>query len=306
MKNQTNNSLSLGEGNTPLIRLANLKKAFDWKGELWAKIEYQNPTGSFKDRGSIVEIAEAKRQRKRGVVCASTGNMAASLAAYAARAKLPCFVVVPESTPPAKLKQATVCGARLENVNGNYDDCIATAQKLAKKNNFLLCGDYEIRRAGQRSIGKELAQSGVAFDAFICPIGNGTLGCAIAEGLAFSNKYPQFIGVQGFGADPLAIAWGSNRPIIPMVQPKTIASAMCVGNPLDGSLTLQWIRKTDGAIYSVDDKEIAQAQQIIARIEGIYVEKAASATVACILKLNQNVSTIILILTGSGLKEVSL
>ena len=301
----TANKSVMGEGSTPLIRLLQLEKKLEWAGEIWAKCEFQNPTGSFKDRGSVSEIQIALSHNKQGVVCASTGNMAASLSAYAARAGLKCYVVVPTITPETKLRQATIAGAELVKINGNYDECVGEAIALAAKKNLLLCGDYEVRREGQRSIGIELACSGINFSAFICPIGNGTVGCATAEGFAKKNQRPQFIGVQGFGADPLTAAWKNNKPICAIRKPKTIASAMNVGCPLDGKLTLDLVRASDGALVSVTDKEITAAQQFLARIEGIFVESAAAATVAALPKIPQpnQCAKIVLILTGSGLKE---
>lgn len=303
MNYPTDNKLSLGEGSTPLVRLSAIVRALDWRGQLWIKAEYQNPTGSFKDRGSIAEIAEAIRENKRGVVCASTGNMAASLAVYAARVKLTCIVVVPKTTPLEKLRQAIMCGAKLVSIDGQYDRCVAIAQTLANEQNLLLCGDYEARRIGQRSIGTELADSNIVFDAFIVPVGNGTLGCAIAEGFATRKQYPSFIGVQGGGADPIYQAWKTGGSIIRIIEPKTIASAMSVGNPLDGKLTLEWVKKTKGAMYCVSDNEIELAQKLLAQNEGIFVEKTAAATVAALSKLIQRPKRTVLILTGSGLKE---
>lgn len=295
--------LELGQGNTPLIRLYNIEQKLQWQGQLWAKCEYQNPTGSFKDRGSVTEILEAIKQKKQGVVCASTGNMAASLSAYAARVGLPCIVVVPKGTPQSKLQQALIAGAQLIAVNGNYDACVGKAKKIAKDKDYLLCGDYEIRRIGQQSIGEELAKSGASFDAFVCPVGNGTVGTAVAEELARQNKYPKFIGVQGKGADPLTIAWNTTlSPIKPLKEPKTIASAMQVGNPLDGEITLAWIRKTNGQMFSVTDEEILSAQKLLATTEGIFVEPAAAATIAVLSKLPNRTMNLVVILTGHGLK----
>jgi len=298
--------ISLGEGNTPLIRLQNIERLLKWKGTIWGKAEYQNPTGSFKDRGSIVEISEAIQLNKLGVVCASTGNMAASLAAYSTKAKLPCFVVIPLGTPVAKLTQAVICNAKIIKTIGNYDKCIRIAKQFASKNNYLLCGDYKTRRLGQQSIGVELAQSKIRFDAFICPVGNGTVGCAVAEGFSKNKQRPQFIGVQGKGADPIYQAWKNKTMIKKTVNPTTIASAMNVGNPLDGKLTLNWINKTNGFMISVSDTEICNAQKILAVNEGIFVEKASASTLTTLLNINTKKNkekNIVLILTGNGLKE---
>lgn len=295
--------LNIGQGYTPLIRLYNLEQTLKWQGKLWAKCEYQNPTGSFKDRGSVAEILEAIKQNKQGVVCASTGNMAASLSAYAARVDIPCIVVVPKKTPSSKLLQATIAGAQLLKINGNYDTCVIRAEKLAKEKNYLLCGDYEIRRKGQSEIGTELAKSDKNFDGFLCPVGNGTVGTAIAEGFAKYKKFPRFIGVQGKGADPLTIAWNQTlSPIVAINKPLTVASAMNVGNPLDGKLTLAWVRKTKGIMLSVNDEEILAAQKLLAQTEGIFVEPAAAATIAALKKLPNRTMNLVIILTGHGLK----
>lgn len=309
MKNQNLffKNIKLGENNTPLLRLKNLEKYLRYKGEIWGKAEYMNPTGSFKDRGSVAEIQVALNRKKKGIVCASTGNMAASLAAYSARMNLKCVVVVPQNTPKRKLSQAENFGAKIIEVKGNYDQCVNKAKKIANDLNFLLCGDYETRRKGQRSIGVEIAKSGINFDAFIVPIGNGTVGSAIAEGLKKYNKNIQMIGVQGKGANPLTKAWKTKNKIITIIkEPKTAASAMKVGNPLDGKLTLSLIMESNGFLVSVSDKEMKKAQTLLAQNEGILVELSAAATIAAlklVLKKISKKAKIVLILTGSGLKE---
>ena len=269
---------SMGEGNTPLICLEKLSSRLDC--DLWAKCEYQNPTGSFKDRGSMVEIEKALELGKNGIVCASTGNMAASLSAYAARNNLKCKVVIPEKTSESKLKQAIACGAILVKVDGTYDECVGLAKSIANKENFFLCGDYLLRRQGQQSIGLELADKN--FESFVVPIGNGNVGVAIAKGL----KGVKFIGVKA-----------KNR--------ETKALAIKVRNPLDKYLISEWVKKTNGLLVTVTDKEIFEAQKILAKEEGLYVESAAAATLAGLLKMKENIKgqKIVLILTGSGLKD---
>jgi len=269
---------TMGEGNTPLIRLEKLSNQLNC--DLWAKCEYQNPTGSFKDRGSVVEIEKALELGKNGIVCASTGNMAASLSAYAARNNLRCKVVVPTQTPKSKLQQAVACGAILIKVDGAYDDCVDVAQSIADKENFFLCGDYLLRRQGQKSIGEELV--GKEFDSFVVPIGNGNVGVAIAQGL----RGVRFIGVKA-----------KNK--------KTIASAIRVMNPLDECLISTWVQKTNGLLISVTDLNILEAQKILATEEGLCVENAAAATLAGLFKIKEKIrgQKIVLILTGSGLKD---
>ncbi|HYD34610.1 MAG TPA: threonine synthase [Vitreimonas sp.] len=293
----------LGEGQTPLIFLDSLSRQLG--AHIWAKCEFQNPTGSFKDRGSVVEIAKALELNKAGVVCASTGNMAASLAAYAARNQLKCVVVVPATTPESKLQQAVAYGAYLETVDGTYDDCVAHAQGLAIKGNYFLCGDYVLRREGQKSLGWEL--TGKAFSDIVVPVGNGTVGIAVMQGLseAEPSTMARFVGVQAITANPIAQAWQTKTTIKPQHSTLTIASAFNVGNPLDGNLTLQWLAKTAGTMTTVSDQEIIAAQQLLAQTEGLYVESAAASTVAALFKMRSQLSNkkIALILTGSGLKE---
>lgn len=277
-------SLSMGEGNTPLIRLSRLEKLFKWNGTIYGKAEYQNPTGSFKDRGSIAEITQAIERKKKGVVCASTGNMAASLSAYARRAGISCVVVIPKKTPVNKIKQASICGAKFIRMSGAYDECVEVAKKIGLDRDYLLCGDYETRRVGQRSIGREIAESKIKFDAFICPVGNGTVGCAIAEGLLERNQYVSFIGVKG-------------RRL------QKAGSAMNVSNPLDSNLTTALITKTKGAFIAVKESELFEGQELLAKTEGIFVETSSASTVVALKKISRNFKNIVLILTGSGLKE---
>lgn len=288
----------MGEGKTPFFRLRRLERKLKLAQELWAKAEYANPTGSFKDRGTLAEINLALNQNKRGVVCASTGNMAASLAAYSSRANLTCVVFIPANTPAEKVNPARLFGAKIIRIDGSYDNCVSKASEYAGINRFLLCGDYETRRFGQSGIGTELACSGIPFDSFIVPVGNGTVGCAVSQGLAVYGLFPKFIGVQGKGSDPIYRSWKANKPIIPIAAPVTVASAIRVGAPLDAQITLDWIRKTGGGIVSVTDYEIRNYQRLLARMEGIFVETAAAATIAGLKFCGSNPVRTVLILTG--------
>ncbi len=264
-----------------------------------------NPTGSFKDRGSIVEINMALQLEKQGVVCASTGNMAASLAAYAARTGLPCKVVVPDVTPAGKLRQALICGAELVRVSGNYDECVGVAEQIANDNNYFLCGDYALRREGQKSIGRELA--GKDFDAYIVPVGNGTVGIAIAEGMeaAEDKSVARFIGVQAEEVNPIEAAWRTKREIKAKPAGTTVASAMSVRNPLDGNMTLAWVAKTGGLLTTITDEEVETAQAMLAKREGLYVERTAAAGLAMLMRDKEQYvgQKLVIILTGNGLKD---
>lgn len=303
---KTKPTLTLGEGNTPLLKLNNLSKQLSFA--LWAKCEFTNPTGSFKDRGSVVEICKAIELKKKGVVCASTGNMAASLAAYAARAGIACIVVVPKETPENKLRQALICKAKLNKIAGNYDDCVEIAQKIAKEKDFFLCGDYVLRREGQKSIGWELAKSQIVFDGIVVPVGNGTVGIATIKGFAEKTnsltKLPKLIGVQAKQINPIEKAWNTASEIKTTKKSSTIASAFNVNSPLDGQLFINWLKKTKGMMFAVDDKEIMQAQKILASEEGLFVEPTASATLASLIKNKDQFKQqqLVMILTGSGMK----
>jgi threonine synthase len=299
-------TFSLGESDTPLLKLPRLKQILNWEGEIWGKCEFLNPTGSFKDRGSVAEVGQALSQNKQGVVCASTGNMAASLAAYAAKTRLKCVVFIPANTPTNKLQQAVACGATLKKIDGNYDTCVQQAIDYAEANNYLLCGDYELRRRGQSTIGVELAKSEVNIGAFIAPLGNGTLACAISEGLSSYGLYPKLIGIQGENASPITQAFVTRNKIIKLENPQTIASAMNVGSPLDGDLTLTWINKTNGQIYAATDQDILDSQKLLAATEGLYVESAAAATISALKQYpNKNENIVLIFRTFAPLAQIT-
>lgn len=296
--------LRLGEGNTPLLRLRRLSGQLGC--DLWAKCEFANPTGAFKDRGSIVEVAQARALGRNGVVCASTGNMAASLAAYAAKAGLPCKVVVPDDTPSAKLRQAIMSGAVLIRVEGTYDDCVALAERIAKEEGYFLCGDYALRREGQKSIGRELSSKD--FNGFVVGVGNGTVGIAIAQGLKEASPdrpQPRFIGVQPEQINPIEKAWRTNASIRRLKGGSTIATAMSVRRPLDGAMTLQLVAETGGLLTTVTDNEIINAQSTLAEQEGLYVERTSAAPLAMLLRDKDQYAgqKLVMILTGSGFKD---
>jgi len=299
-------TVTLGEGNTPLLKLENLSKSLGF--DIWAKCEFLNPTGSFKDRGSVVEVSKAIELGKNGIVCASTGNMAASLAAYAAKANLKCIVVVPEKTPESKLRQAIACGAKLKKISGTYDQCVSIAKDIAEKQNLFLCGDYVLRREGQKSIGWELAKSDQKIDSIVVPVGNGTVGIATIKGIfekSTDEQLPKFIGIQAEKVNTIQIAWIKNKKIVPLKNTQTIASAFNVGNPLDGYLVLDWLKKTSGLMITVSDDEIKSAQKLLSKKEGLFVETTAASTLAGLIKNKSEFEnqSVVIVLTGSGLKE---
>ncbi len=308
--------VSLRENATPLIESKRLGARFGIK--LLFKVEGKNPTGSFKDRGSAVDITVAKEMGAKAIILASTGNMAASCSCYAAAAQIPCFVIVPEDVPMTKLAQVIAFGGRIVQVKGTYNDAAELAYKSAKNHNFYLAGDYAFRVEGQKAAVFELMDQ-LAFhvpDRVILPVGCGTNMAAYLKGfeeyrsLGFIERLPKLVGIQASGANALVHSFRENlNSIIPLSQISTVASAIAVSNPLDGLKALQAIRKTSGEAFDVSDKEILEAQYLLSTEEGLFVESASASTLAYLLKKAKTGElfgeTVICILSGEGLKDAN-
>jgi threonine synthase len=302
--------LSLGEGGTPLIRSSNLEKELGLKFELWFKLESQNPTGSFKDRGSSVEVARALEIGAKRVAVASTGNMGASVSAYSAVAGLSCHVFTPSDARPVKLRQILSYGARLYQVPGTYTEAASLVERLCKENRACLLGDYLFRREGTKSVGFEIADQLPGVDHVFCPVGNGTLISAVWKAykewnaLGFSKGLPRMAGIQASGCSPITSALNKGTPIRPM-EGKTIAVAIECGDPLDGSRALNSIRESRGFSGAVTDKEILKAREMLSRREGLFAEPAGAVSLAGLIKARKNVRSarrVVCIVTGHGLK----
>ncbi len=310
--------ITLNEGNTPLYECKNLGKMLGLK-HLYIKYEGANPTGAFKDRGTMVEITKALELGKKAVCCASTGNMAASVSAYAAKAGLPCYVIVPEGTPTGKLAQTLSYGAKLIQIRGTYADAVKLTINLSEKHNFYLCGDYAFRAEGQKSIAFEISEQlgWRAPDKIIIPIGCGTNSSAIWKGfkeykkLGFIDTLPKIIGVQAKGANPIVCAYKKKQKTFKIQEnPSTISSAICVGDPLDGKKILKAIHESGGSALDVDDKDTLNAQILLAKQESIFVEPSAATGLAALKKMLKNKQVtpdekIVLVMTGAGLKDPS-
>ena len=298
-----------GVGNTPLIILKNISKSLGVT--IYAKCENQNPTGSFKDRGSVIEVLKAKELNKKGVICASTGNMALSLSSFAAKQNIRCVDVVPAWTNNLKIKQMKRCGGDLILVDGPYDKCVDVAVQYAKEKNYFLCGDYALRKEGQKIIGWEIAQSQIKFDALIVPVGNGNLGVALYKGLSESQRLkterlPKCIAVQPALANPIKVAIEDKKEIIAQFpQKRTTAAAFDVGSPLDGFGVIELVNKTNGSVFDVTDEEMITTQREIAEKEGLIIEETTTAAFVILKKLSSQYQnkTIGIILTGSGLSD---
>ena len=283
--------VSLRETATPLVRSKVLSRHLNC--DLYFKVESKNPTGSFKDRGSAVEISVARELGAEAIILASTGNMAASCACYAAAAKIPCFVLVPEDVPLAKLAQVVAFGGRIVKVKGNYNDAAVLAKAVAEKKGFYLAGDYAYRVEGQKTAAFEMMDQ-LLFqspDMVVVPIGCGTNISAYAKGfseyyqLGLIDKIPQLIGVQAQGASAVVNSYQQNKKTItPLDSVDTVASAIAVSNPIDGIKALDAIYSTNGFAVAVSDEEILQAQYILSTQEGLFVESASAATIAALIK----------------------
>jgi threonine synthase len=310
------NFVSLGEGATPLIKSKRLGEKFGL--DVYFKLETQNPTGSFKDRGSAVELSIAKELGVKGIILASTGNMAASCSCYAASAGLPCFVFVPEETPPSKLSQVISYGGHVVQVKGSYGEAAQLAKHVAEDLGFYLAGDYAFRVEGAKTAAFELIDQ-LFFqvpDIVVVPMGCGTNITSYAKGfleykkLGFIPRIPQLVGVNAAGAPSIVNAFRQGAHTYePAAKVESIATAIAINDPLDGRKALDAIYQSNGEAVAVTDKEMLQAQYLLSREEGLFVEASSAASLAAIIKLSGTRAlkgkSIVCILTGAGLKDPS-
>ncbi len=308
--------VSLDEGGTPLYRLENLQKELGMR-ELYVKNEGANPTGSFKDRGMTVGVSKALELGMDKVICASTGNTSASLAAYAAKAGIKAYVLVPSGKIAlGKLAQAIVYGAKVVPVRGNFDDALSVVVKAsAELGVYMLNSINPFRLEGQKTIAFEIYdQLGFVPDNIVLPVGNAGNISAIWKGFkelhaaGFIDKLPRMIGIQAEGASPLARAWKGEKEFVPEKNPETIATAIRIGNPANWKKAWMAAEESGGLFESVSDGEILQAQRLLASKEGIFVEPASASSLAGLMKLRKigildSDERYVLITTGHGLKD---
>jgi len=301
------NKISMNEGGTPLIK----SKLFD---NVWFKLEATNPTGSFKDRGSTVEVTKAMELGVKKVCCASTGNMGASVAAYCARADIECKIFLPESTASNKVKQIMSYGTDIVRVRGDYVEALKQCEEFAKKSHWYLMGDYTYRGEGEKSVGFEIADqmNWIVPNYVLAPMGNGTLIYAMWDAfqelqtMRLTDKLPRMIGFQSEGCSPIVNAYKKNlKSVEPANNPKTIATAIECGDPLDGKKALLALRNSEGFAESLTDNEILEAQKLLAREEGLFVESSGAVSVAGYLRVRKKLGgKIVCVLTGHGLKDI--
>lgn len=300
---------TLREGGTPLVDSPWLSELTG--ADVWIKVEGSNPTGSFKDRGMTVALSVAVGEGAKAVVCASTGNTSASMAAYAARAKVKPLVLVPQGKIAAgKLAQAIVHGAQVIMVRGNFDDCLRISRELAEKFPVALVNSVNpYRLEGQKTASFEIVDFlGDAPDVHVLPVGNAGNISAYWKGYTeyhregMSTRLPRMLGWQAAGAAPLVCGEVVR-------DPETVASAIRIGNPASWHLAEEAASSSGGRFRSVTDEEILQAQRRLAQAEGVFVEPGSAASVAGLL---QDVAagedfrgrTMVVTVTGHGLKDV--
>lgn len=323
--------ISLCEGDTPLVRLDNINADLDGKAELYAKLEGLNPTGSFKDRGMTVAVTQAVSEGARAIVCASTGNTSASAAAYAARAGISAFVLIPEGQIAlGKLAQAMMHGAVVLQIKGNFDDGMALVKEIASNAPVTLVNSVNpYRLQGQKTAAFEIVDGlGRAPDYHCLPVGNAgnisaywigyseyaglnarqtTASCTLCDGdcrfplLPVSDSCPVMIGYQASGAAPFLRG-------APITAPETIATAIRIGNPQSWDQALAASRESGGWFSEFSDTDILAAQKKLAECEGIFCEPASAVSVAGAMQDVQSGkipvgSTVLCTLTGHGLKD---
>jgi threonine synthase len=308
--------VTLIEGGTPLYRASKLGKLVGLK-QVYVKNEGVNPTGVFKDRGSAIEITKAVELGAKAVMVASSGNMAASLAAYCAKAGLPCYVVVPEKTPLGKLAQMLEYGAHVIKIKGEYSTCVQIVEKLARKHGCFLAGDYVYRREGQKSLAYEVCAQ-MAFqvpDVVVMPAGAGTNASAIWKGfkeyklLGIIKHLPKMVLVQAKGAAPIYESFKKGaKTVTPLKKTSTICSAVAVADPNDGDLALQAVYDSGGCVLKATDDQALAAQKTLASLEAIFVEPSSALAVAVLpdlikKKIARHADKVLVIATGNGLKD---
>jgi len=300
--------VTLYEGGTPLLPAATLSGRTGC--DVYLKVEGANPTGSFKDRGMTVAISKAMEAGNKAVICASTGNTSASAAAYAARAGITCAVLVPQGKIAlGKLAQALVHGAKLLQVDGNFDDCLELASKLSVDHPVALVNSVNPHRIeGQKTAAFEIvAELGDAPDVHCIPVGNaGNItaywkGYREDHGAGNARTLPRMLGFQASGAAPIVRG-------APVRHPTTIATAIRIGNPASWTRALEARDSSGGSITAVSDREILSAYRLLARSEGVFVELASAASVAGLLAAAdrgevRRGETVVCTVTGHGLKD---
>src|SRR3954451_15863730 len=289
--------ISLQEGSTPLVPAPRLGERVG--ADVWLKIEGPNPTGSFKDRGMTCAVSDAVRNGAEAVLCASTGNTAASLAAYAARAGLRGAVIGPEGKiATGKLAQALMHGARVIALRGNFDVALKLVRELSRKHPISLVNSVNpLRLEGQKTAAFEISEAIGEIDGLCMPVGKAGNITAYWKGFRESGSAPKMLGFQAEGAAPLVLGRRVEKP-------ETVASAIRIGNPARWEEAMAAVTESGGGIEAVSDDEILAAYRMLAAREGVFCEPASAASVAGLLKHGaRGAERVVCVLTGHGLKD---
>jgi len=314
--NEATPMVTLGEGNTPLVKSTRLGKELGCE-ELYFKLEGCNPTGSFKDRGMVVAVAKALEAGSKAIMCASTGNTSASAAAYGGRCNLFTIVLVPKGDiARGKLAQAMAYGAQIVAVNGSFDQALSMVRTFSSRHPITLVNSVNpYRLEGQKTAAFEIVDDlGDAPDHVFIPVGNAGNITAYWKGFVeyrsrgLALKTPRMMGFQAEGAAPIVLGH-------PVNNPKTVASAIRIGNPASWKGALAARDESGGVIDMVSDDEILHAYRLLASREGIFCEPASAAAFAGLMKLCRRDSRsnkalangrVVCIITGTGLKDPEL
>ena len=315
------NPVDLGAGFTPLVRADRLAAELGL-GELWIKDDTANPTGSFKDRVVSVALTKARQLGFKIAACASTGNLANSVAAHAARAGMDSVVLIPHDLERAKVTMTSVYGGRVFAVEGSYDDVNRLCAELTSEQPEWAFVNVNVRTyyaEGSKTLAFEVAEQlgWQAPDHVVVPIGSGSQLTKVAKGfqelwqVGLLDEEPsvRVSGAQAEGCSPVATAFAEGTDAIRPVKPHTIAKSLAIGNPADGWYALDTIRKSGGSCASVTDEEVLDGIRLLARTEGIFAETAGGVTIATLAKLAaQGVirrdERVVAMITGHGLKTV--
>lgn len=302
--------VSLNEGNTPLVQLHNIPKSFPVEITVYVKYEGLNPTSSFKDRGMTMAVSKALEEGSRAIICASTGNTSAAAAAYAARAGIKAFVLIPEGKIAlGKLAQTIIYGAHVIQIQGNFDQSMQIVKDLENSAPVTIVNSINpYRLQGQKTAAFEIVeQLGQAPDFHCLPVGNAGnisaywMGYTEFQSKGLTQRRPKMLGYQASGAAPFI-----HGKVI--LNPETVATAIRIGNPQSWDLAKKAQSESQGWFSALDDADILKAQQLLASREGIFCEPASAASIAGLLRDVHDGkipagSTVVCTLTGHGLKD---
>jgi threonine synthase len=302
--------ITLYEGNTPLHESLNLRNAINPNLKIFLKFEGLNPTGSFKDRGMTMAVTQAYNAGSRKVICASTGNTSASAAAYAANCGMRAYVLIPEGKIAlGKLSQAVRYGARVIQIRGNFDEALALVRAISADGSVTLVNSINpFRIQGQKTAAFEIVDElGFAPDYHALPVGNAGnitaywMGYKEYQERRIIRSLPRMLGFQAAGAAPIVLG-------TPIEEPETVATAIRIGKPASWRQAIAARDESGGRIEAVTDEEILRAYDMLASLEGVFCEPASAASVAGVIKLNDEGyfeagERIVCTLTGHGLKD---